>query len=180
MTDIKLFDKTFELYISAEEIEEIVQKLALDINAHYNQVEGEIYIIGILKGAYIFLSDLVRKLDFEHRVEFVILKSYEDMDSLGEIETLLDLEENMRGKHVLVVEDIIDTGLTMEYFIQSLKAHNPLSVKICSLLSKPDEHNDILELDFIGRDIPPEFVVGYGLDLNGLGRNLPNIYKLKV
>lgn len=180
MNDISIGDKTFEIYIPESEIMEMVDQLAERINAHYKSVEGDIFLISILDGSFIFLADLVRQLNFDHRVEFVRLKSYEDIESLGEIETLLDLEENMRGKHVLVIEDIIDTGLTMEYFIQSLKSHKPLSVKICALLSKPDEHNDLLDLDYIGKDIPPEFVVGYGLDLNGLGRNLRDIYKLKV
>ena len=126
------------------------------------------------------MADLVRQLTFPHKIQFVKLSSYEDMESRGEVEFVLDLRTEVDGKHVVVIEDIIDTGLTIESFIAKLEARNPLSVKICTLLSKPDVHNDIVDIHFLGKEIPPEFVVGYGLDLNGYGRNLPHIYKLKV
>ena len=177
---IQLGDKTFVKYIPATEIDQIVQKLAEEINAHYNKFQLEIILVSILDGSFIFMADLVRKLSFPHKIHFVKLKSYEDMDSSGEVKVLLDLNVDVTGKHVLIIEDIVDTGLTLESFKGKLNKSDPLSVKLCTLLSKPEVHNDIVHLDFVGKEIPPEFIVGYGLDLNGLARNLPDIYKLKV
>lgn len=173
-------DKTFTKYIAKEEIESIIDTLANAINETYKIFQLEVVLISILDGSFIFMADLVRKLDFPHKIHFVKLRSYEDTESVGEIEYVLDLDVSVEGKHVLVIEDIIDTGLTLESFVSKLKADKPLSVKICTLLSKPEVHNDIVLVDFVGKEIPPEFIIGYGLDLNGYARNLQDIYKLKI
>ena len=177
---IQLEDKTFVKYISASELECIVDRLATELNEYYTKFQLEIILVGILDGSFIFMADLVRKLTFPHKIHFVKLKSYQDMESTGQVEVLLDLDVEVDGKHILIVEDIVDTGLTLEAFKGRLNKSNPLSVKLCTLLSKPEVHNDIVELDFVGKEIPPEFIVGYGLDLNGIARNLPDIYKLKI
>ncbi len=177
---IQLEDKTFVKYISASELEGIVDRLATALNAYYTKFQLEIILVSILDGSFIFMADLVRKLTFPHKIHFVKLKSYQDMESTGQVEVLLDLNVEVDGKHILIVEDIVDTGLTLEAFKGRLNKSNPLSVKLCTLLSKPEVHNDIVELDFVGKEIPPEFIVGYGLDLNGIARNLPDIYKLKI
>lgn len=178
--EISLEGKIFEQYISSEEIDSICTRLAAELNEEYSSYQMEIILISILDGSFIFMADLVRKLNFPHRIHFVKLKSYEDMESKGEVKYILDLQTDVKNKHVLVIEDIIDTGLTIESFVEKLVASEPLSVKTCTLLSKPEVHNDIVELQFIGKEIPPEFVIGYGLDLNGYARNLSSIYKLKV
>ncbi len=180
MEDITMEDKTFEVYLSEVELKAIVSELAVKLNEEYGQYQLEVILISILDGSFIFMADLVRQLKFPHKIQFVKLSSYEDMESKGEVEFVLDLRTGVEGKHVVVIEDIIDTGLTIESFITKLKGRNPLSVKTCTLLSKPDVHNDIVDIHFLGKEIPPEFVIGYGLDLNGYGRNLPHIYKLKV
>lgn len=183
MTDantITYAGKTFSKHITAEELDAMTQKVADEINATYQPFQMDIILISILDGSFIFMADLVRKLDFDHLIHFVKLKSYADMESTGEVEYILDLSVDVTGKHVLVVEDIIDTGLTLESMITKLNKANPLSVKVCTLLSKPEVHNDIVQVDFVGREIDPEFIIGYGLDINGYGRNLPDIYKLKV
>lgn len=179
MNEITLQDKVFKTYLNAEDIDGIITNLARTINSSYEDKE-EVMLISILDGSFIFMADLVRKLKFQHMIHFVKIRSYRDTESSGEIEYVLDLDISVKGKHVLVVEDIIDTGLTLESFISKLNADSPASVKICTLLSKPDVHNDIVDVDFVGKEIPPEFIIGYGLDLNGYGRHLPDIYKLKV
>jgi len=180
IADIRLEDKIFECYISATEIDQIITELAEKLNNSYKNIEGEIILISILDGSFIFMADLVRKLTFKHKIHFVKLKSYEDMESSGEIAYILDIQTDVSGKHVLVIEDIIDTGLTLSSFIDKLEGMEPASVQTCTLLSKPEVHNDIVPVHYVGREIPPEFVVGYGLDLNSYGRNLKHIYRLKV
>ncbi len=178
--EIVLEGKTFEKYISAEEIDAIITRLAEEINTVYKDVASEIILISILDGSFIFMADLIRKLTFPHTIHFVKLKSYEGEESTGHINYILDLQTDVRGKNVLIVEDIIDTGLTIESFVEKLSNQEPLSVQTCTLLSKPEVHNDIVPIHFIGKELAPEFVVGYGLDLNGYGRNLDSIYKLKI
>jgi hypoxanthine phosphoribosyltransferase len=177
---IELQDKTFVRYISSTELDIIVSRLADEINAYYSKFQLEIILVSILDGSFIFMADLVRKLTFPHKIHFVKLQSYDDMESTGQVKVLLDLDVDVSGKHVLIVEDIVDTGLTLESFKGMLTNSDPLSVKLCTLLSKPEVHNDIVDLDFVGKEIPPEFIIGYGLDLNGVARNLPDIYKLKI
>ncbi|MBT8189274.1 MAG: hypoxanthine phosphoribosyltransferase [Saprospiraceae bacterium] len=180
MKEVSFFDKTFELYIPSWEISNVVYRMAKEINEYYNARDEEVVLISILDGAFIFMADLVRQLEFEHEINFVKLKSYKDMESTGAVETLLDVGVDLKGKHVLIVEDIVDTGLTMEKFMDHLRSKEPVSVRICTFLSKPEVHNDIFPIDFVGLEIPPLFVLGYGLDLNRRGRHLPSIYKLKV
>lgn len=178
--DLILEDKTFEVYLSQTDIAALVSKLAAELNEEYGQYQLDVLLVSILDGSFIFMADLVRKLKFKHKIQFVKLRSYEDMESSGEVEFILDLNSDISDKHIVIIEDIIDTGLTIESFVDRLKAQNPLSIKTCTLLSKPEVHNDIVDIHFVGKEIPPEFVVGYGLDLNGYGRNLPHLYKLKV
>jgi len=180
MSDMVTYDgKVFSRAISAEEIEKIVTRLGKEINAAYKDFQMEVILISILDGSFMFMADLVRQLSFDHHIHFVKLKSYEDTESTGQVEYILDLSVDVAGKHVLVIEDIIDTGLTLESMISKIEKAEPLSVKICTLLSKPEVHNDIVKVDFVGKEIGPDFLIGYGLDINGQARNLPAIYKLK-
>lgn len=180
MSLVKFEGKTFEKFILSEEIKSITNRLAQDINTYYKDFKEDLVFISILDGAFIFMADLVRLITIDIEIEFVKLKSYEGTSSRGEVAHLLKLQKSIEGKHILVIEDIIDTGLTIEIFLEELAKKKPASVKICSLLSKPDVHNDIVTIDFIGKEIEPEFVIGYGLDINGKARNLADIYKLKV
>lgn len=177
--EVTIEQKTFQLFLSAEEIDGFISTLASKINEDY-QDKKEIILISILDGSFIFMADLVRKLNFHHQIKFVKLRSYKDLESTGEVEFILDLDEELDDKDVLIVEDIIDTGLTIEAFLDRIKDMKPKSLKVCTLFSKPEVHNDIIKLDYIGQEIPPHFIVGYGLDLNGKGRHLPAIYKLKI
>ncbi len=137
-------------------------------------------LIGILKGASIFHADLVRAIDLELSFDFIAVASYGDLTkSSGEVRILKDLDESVEGKDVLVVEDIVDTGLTLQYLLQSLRARNPESVKIVTLLSKPSRREIEVPVDYVGFEIPDEFVVGYGLDYNQRYRNLPEIRTLQ-
>lgn len=180
MNDVNYEGKAFEKFISSQEIKSITNRLAHDINTYYKDFKEDLVFISILDGAFIFMADLVRLITLDIEIEFVKLKSYEGTSSRGEVAHLLKLQKPIEGKHILVIEDIIDTGLTIEVFLEELLKKNPASVKICSFLSKPDIHNDIVTIDFLGKEIPPEFVIGYGLDINGKARNLEDIYKLKV
>lgn len=180
MNVVTYFDKVFSVYISKKEIEQILDNLASSINEHYKNVVGDVVLVSILDGSFIFMADLVRRLDFEFDIEFVKIRSYEDMESTGNIELLLELHKDIKGKHVLVVEDVVDTGLTIEQFIAQIHGEEPASIRVCTLLSKPDVHNDIIHIDYIGKEIPPAFVIGYGLDINGKARNLDAIYQLET
>ncbi len=180
INEVTYGDKTFEVFISQEEIQVILNRLAGEINDAYADISEPIVLISILDGSFIFMADLVRKLSVPIEIQFVKLKSYEDMTSRGEVAHLLKLQTSLTGKHVLVVEDIIDTGLTLEVFSEELKKQNPLTIKICTLLSKPEVHNDIIDIDFVGKEIGPEFVIGYGLDIDEAARQLPHIYRLKI
>lgn len=174
----RYFDKDFELYISENEIKEMIKVLAEKINNDYENVDGEICVVSILDGSFIFVADLVRRLHFDHKVDFVKIRSYEGTRNRGEVEHLLELSDSAKGKHIIVVEDIIDTGLTIDAFIGKIKGQNPASLKVCTLFSKPEVHNDIIQIDYLGREIPPCFIIGYGLDINGEGRYLKDIYQL--
>ncbi len=177
--EVTYFGKDFELFISESEIKEIVKVLAEKINNDYSGIEGsEICIVSILSGSFVFVADLVRRLRFDHKVDFVKLRSYDGIKSSGQVEHVLELQDSAAGKHILVVEDIIDTGLTLDALISKIKSQNPASLKTCALLSKPDVHNDIVAVDYLGREIPPCFVIGYGLDINGMGRQHRGVYKL--
>jgi len=177
---VKFFDKVFSLFISKDEINEILNQLTIDINSAYKDIKGEVVLVSILDGSFIFMADLVRKLDFDFDIEFVKIKSYQGLKSTGKFDVLLNLQNEVIGKHILIVEDIVDTGLTIEKFIEQLQELSPASVKVCTLLSKPEVHNDIINIDFVGKEIPPAFVIGYGLDIDGKARNLDGIYQLET
>lgn len=180
MNEVSYNDKIFEVFIPQEKIQSIVTRLAEEISTTYASSDEPIVLISILDGSFIFMADLVRKIRIPVTIQFVKLKSYEDTSSRGEVAQLLKLQTSLINKHVVVVEDIIDTGLTLEVFQEELKKQNPLSVKICTLLSKPEVHNDIIDIHFVGQEIGPDFVIGYGLDINDEGRHHPDIYRLKI
>ncbi len=175
---VKLHDKEFEVFIAKEEIESINKELADTINKDY---KGKYPIVlSILNGSFIFAADLVRYFDFPMKIEFVRYSSYEGTESTGRIKQILGLKSNIEGRDLLIVEDIVDTGFTLSKALAELKSHGPASVKVVSLLLKPDALQHEIPIDYVGKEIPNDFVVGYGLDYDELGRDLPAIYKLKA
>ena len=163
--------------ISEEDIHVKVVELGKRISSDY--AGKELLMIGILKGAMIFLADLVRKISVPAQYDFMAVSSYgASSKSSGEVRILKDLEYGIEGRHIIIVEDIVDTGLTLNYLAENLKSRDPASVKICTLLDKPSRRTVPVEIDYNGFVIPDEFVVGYGLDYSGRYRNLPCIMVL--
>jgi hypoxanthine phosphoribosyltransferase len=172
MPDVK------EVLITSQEIEDKVREIGARITEDYN---GEkLLLIGILRGAVVIMSDLMRNIDLQCELDFMDISSYgTGTSSSGVVRILKDLEEDITDRHVLIVEDIIDTGLTLSYLMRSLQARKPASLEICALLSKPSRRRADLDVRYLGFEVPDEFVVGYGLDYAGAYRNLPDICVLK-
>ncbi len=160
--------------ISADDIARRVQQMAAEIRSAY---EGkDLVVVGVLKGSFIFMADLVRAIDLPLRCDFLGLSSYGSAtESSGVVAITKDLDGPIEGRHVLVIEDIVDTGLTMAYLLNNLSTRRPASVKIAALLSKPARRRIEVKVDYLGFTIEDRFVVGYGLDFDGLHRNLPFI-----
>ena len=163
--------------LTREQIQTRVEQLGQEITKEYGpklDADAELVVIGILKGSFVFLADLVRATDLPLVVDFIGLSSYGDAtESSGVVQLTQDLSRPIAGKHVLVVEDIIDTGLTMKYLLENLTTRHPASIKLASLLEKPARNKSGVTADFLGFSIEDEFVVGYGLDFKSLYRNLP-------
>lgn len=164
--------------IGEPEIKQRVEELGAAISRDYTGQEP--IVVGILKGAMIFMADLVRALGIPARLDFMVVSSYgATSKSSGVVRILKDLEQSVEGRHVIIVEDIVDSGLTLNYLAVNLKSRGPASLKICTLLDKPDRRKVDVQLDYNGFVIPDEFVVGYGLDYNENYRNLREIIVLK-
>jgi hypoxanthine phosphoribosyltransferase len=176
MSHIKVHDKEFEVYLSADTIQQRVNELARAINRDY---EGKRPLfIAILNGSFMFASDLFKQLSIEAELCFIKLASYKGMKSSGKVVTSIGLEEDLFGKDVIIVEDIVDTGKTLHEFLPKLMHQQPRSLRIVALLHKSEATTFPLTIDYTGFDIPNKFVVGYGLDYDGLGRNLREIYQV--
>ncbi|MBA3533933.1 MAG: hypoxanthine phosphoribosyltransferase [Ardenticatenales bacterium] len=161
--------------IDEAQLDARVTAMAAQISAHY-QAQGNLVLVGILKGSFIFMADLARRLTIPHRIEFMALSSYGDLStSSGEVRMMLDLRRPVAGEHVLLVEDIVDTGLTLQYLIENFRARHALSVANCVLLSKPERRKVQVQVDYLGFEIPDVWVVGYGLDYAERFRTLPYI-----
>lgn len=167
------------ILISADTIQARVKDLARQIDRDYRDTE-RIYVVGILKGAFIFLADLTRQLSHPHIVDFMALSSYGKTTTSGAVRILMDLREPIEGQHVLIVEDIVDSGQTLHYLYQILKGRNPASLRSCVLLLKDRKKLDLqVNIDYLGFEIPDVWVVGYGLDFADRHRTLPYIAELK-
>ncbi len=174
---IQLIDKSFDVYIREAEIAKEVQALAVNINEEYKG--KEVVFIAILNGAFMFASDLMKNITLPCEISFVKVSSYVGTTTTGRVDELIGLNTSIEDKHVIILEDIVDTGITIDKIKTLLRAENPLSVKICTLLYKPTAFQGKNEPDYVGFSIPNSFVVGYGLDYNEKGRNLKEIYQLK-
>jgi hypoxanthine phosphoribosyltransferase len=174
-----LRDDVGKILISEQQVQARVAELAQEINATYTDDDCPL-LVCVLKGAFIFLADLVRHLEMRHEVDFMEISSYgKGTVSTGVVRILLDLAQNIEGRHVVVVEDIIDSGRTLDYIIRNLQTRGPASIRICTLLSKPARRELDIPLDFVGFEVPDEFVAGYGLDFAEEYRNLPFVGVLK-
>jgi hypoxanthine phosphoribosyltransferase len=177
MQNLILNSKPFELFISANQIQKAVKNLAQKITTDLALKQP--LFLSVLNGSFMFTSDLLRLLQFPLHVSFVKLSSYEGTNTTGQVRHLIGLNEPLAGRTVVVVEDIVDTGTTIENVIKQLKALHVTDVRVAAMFFKPDACKKDLNLHYIGLEIPDKFVVGYGLDYNGLGRNLPDLYVLK-
>jgi hypoxanthine phosphoribosyltransferase len=175
---IKIRDKEFEILITAERIQRRVSELALEIETDY-QDKNPVFI-GVLNGAVMFATDLVRRFRSECELTFIRVASYHgNTSSSGIISSVIGLKENLANRHVLIVEDIVDSGNTAMHLISEIKKHNPASLKFATALFKPEAMKYDYKPDYIGFETGPDFIIGYGLDYDGLGRNLNDIYVLK-
>ena len=170
-------DKVFIPFISKEKIQQRVRELGEMINAEYAGKKP--LILGVLNGSFIFAADLFRELTIDAEISFIKLASYKGTSSTGNVVTAIGLEEDLHGRHIIIVEDIIDTGKTMSSFLPEIHHRHPASVKIAVFLTKPGALKYDVKADFTAFQIEDKFVVGYGLDYDGLGRNLPDLYILK-
>ncbi|MCG8474074.1 MAG: hypoxanthine phosphoribosyltransferase [Cytophagales bacterium] len=173
---MKIKDKEFKSYISHQEIADRVAVLGKDITKKY---EGKkpLFIV-ILNGSFVFAADLLREVNTECDVTFIRLASYSEMQSTGSVKELIGLTENIFNRHVIVVEDIVDTGTTLEHIYDLLQDLGPASIEVATLLYKPEAYKKDIGLKFIGFEIPNKFVLGYGLDYDGVARNLKDVYQL--
>jgi len=173
----QVLDKTFVPYLSKTEIENAVTRLAANINADY--VGKNPLLIAILNGSFMFASDLFKKISIPAEISFIKLASYKGTKSTGSVITAIGLEADVFERDVLIIEDIVDTGKTLSEFLPQLKHQQPRSLKICSLLHKKQATQYPIEIDYLGFEIPNLFVVGYGLDYNGQGRNIDEIMQIE-
>ncbi len=176
MALVKVHDKSFETYLDEETILQRVKELSKKISEDY--AGKRTYFIAILNGSFMFASDLFKQLEIEAELCFIKLASYKGMKSSGNVVTSIGLDDDLFGKDVIIVEDIVDTGKTLHNFLPKLEHQQPNSLKIATLLHKSEATAFPLQLDYVGFDIPNKFVVGYGLDYDGLGRNLKEIYQV--
>jgi hypoxanthine phosphoribosyltransferase len=171
---ILLHDKRFRVMISAEEIDKAVTQIAEQLNERY--VGRTPVFLGVLSGSFLFLSDLVRKTTFNSQLAFVKISSYQGTESTGKVKQQLGVNFDIEGRDIIIVEDIIETGHSMNYLLDHLREKNPASISICTLFFKPEKFLYEYEVDYVALSIGNEFIVGYGLDYNQLGRNLKDIY----
>ena len=176
MPVIQVHDKKFQPYLSAIQIDEQVRHLADAINKDY--VGKRPLFIGILNGSFMFASDLFKQITIDAEISFIKLASYKGTRSTGHVITSIGLDESLKDRHVVIIEDIVDTGKTLNEFLPQLRDQRPASLKIAALLHKPDALKHPLTIDYLGFNVPDKFLLGYGLDYDGLGRNLKEIYQL--
>ncbi len=166
----------FRPYLSADVIRERVEELGCSLHQFYRDKNP--LFLGVLNGAFVFTADLVRASQVNCEISFIKLSSYDGLGSTGQISNLIGLEEPIEGRHLILVEDIIDTGQTLHHYLPLLRALQPASLAVVTLLLKPEDLQHQIQIDYVGFEIPPKFVIGYGLDYRGLGRHLPGIYQL--
>ncbi len=173
---MQIHDQNFEIYISEEKINKRVSEIAKQVNEDY--INKKPLFLSILNGAFIFTADLFREITIPAEVSFIKLKSYRKMESSGKIKELLGLEHNIFNRNIIIIEDVVDSGKTLNHVLEEFKDLGAKSIEILTLLYKPEAVKKTVPLKYIGFEIPDKFVVGYGLDYDEYGRNLKGIYKL--
>lgn len=174
---MKVKDRDFDIFISEKELAGIVRSVAEKVNADYEPDGGSpLLVCPVLTGAFMFASDLVRRLTMECEVRFVRYSSYSGMSSTGEVKCMLPFPPEVKGRDVLIVEDVVDSGLSMGTMLREVRAMGPRSVKVCALFFKPNAFRGDYRVDYVGREIGDEFIVGYGMDYDEQGRTLPEVY----
>jgi hypoxanthine phosphoribosyltransferase len=173
---IQVHNKKFSLFLTASQIDEQVKRIAAEINTEYKDKKP--LFIAILNGSFMFAADLFKELTIDVEICFIKLASYKGTKSTGQVITSIGLDQSLHGRHVIVLEDIVDTGKTLNEFLPQLSGNVPASLKIATLLHKPDATIYPLHLDYIGFKVPNKFLLGYGLDYDGFARNLKEIYQL--
>lgn len=173
---IQVLDKKFQPYIKAEEIQEQIDRVAKEINEDY--ADKRPLFIAILNGSFMFASDLFKAITVEAEICFIKLASYKGTKSTGNVVTSIGLDEPLKDRHVIIIEDIVDTGKTLTEFLPQLINQQPASLKIAALLHKPEALTYPITIDYLGFNVPNKFLLGFGLDYDGLGRNLKEIYQL--
>ncbi len=176
MEKVKLLDKRFKLFIKEDRITKRVEELAHIISSDLKN--ESVFFMGILNGAFMFASDLLKKIDFDCRITFLKLASYEGTSSTGNVKRLIGINEDIKDQTVVIIEDIVDTGITLEHIVKQLKGYEPKEIKVVTMFLKPDAYKGDIPVDYVGIEIPNDFIVGYGLDYDGYGRNLKNLYVL--
>ena len=176
MNTINIKDKHFAPYLSKAEIEAAVRRVALSISADFRDKDP--VFLAVLNGSFVFAADLLRMMDFPCTLSFVKLASYSGTSSTQEVHELIGLREDLRGRNVIVVEDIIDSGFTLAMLREQVLRHTPADLRIATLLFKPEAFREHYHIDYTGLSIANDFIVGYGLDYDGYGRNLPEIYSV--
>ena len=178
MKKIQLKDKVFETYLTASQIETRIQALGAQIDSDF--AGQDVVLLGVLNGSFMVMADLVRAIHIPLTCEFLRISSYQGTQSTGKIETVFGIGQSMEGKNVIIVEDIVDTGTSMAFLTQYLAEQKPKRLAIATLLFKKEAFLHNYALDYVGFEIPNKFVVGFGLDYDGLGRNFPDIYQLST
>ena len=173
---IEVLDKTFEPYLSKAEIQRQIDRLADELTLEYAGKNP--LFVAVLNGSFMFASDLFKAIKFNAEICFIKLASYKGTKSSGQVVSAIGLDISLKDRHVIILEDIVDTGRTLTHFLPELENQQPLSLKLCVLLHKPEATVFPVQIDYIGFSIPNRFVVGYGLDYDGYGRNIPEIYQL--
>jgi len=176
MKEVQILDKRFREFIPEHTLQKRIIELAAQINHDFAGQEA--VFVGILNGAFMFASDLFKRIEIKAQITFIKLASYAGTSSSGEIKELIGWNEDLKNKSVIVLEDIVDTGVTLEHTVDNLIIRNVRDIKIAALLLKPAAYKKNIHIDYLGFEIPNAFVVGYGLDYNGFGRNLPSVFKI--
>lgn len=176
MEFIKVHDKEFKPYLSADKISEAVTRVASEINNDYKGKRP--LFIAILNGSFMFAADLFKEITIEAEICFIKLASYKGIKSSGQVITAIGLDVDLVGREIIVIEDIVDTGNTLSKFLPQIHHHHPSSLKIAALLHKPEAMVHPIQIDYLGFSVPNKFLLGYGLDYDGLGRNIKEIYQL--
>jgi hypoxanthine phosphoribosyltransferase len=174
MSIIKVHDRNFEPFISAKQIDERLHAIAQEITHEYKDKNP--LFLAVLNGAFVLAADLFRKINFQSEISFAKISSYAGTSTTENIKQLIGFSESITGRHIIIIEDIIDTGLSMQHVLNQIHGHHPASIKILTLLFKPTSLKVEITPDYVGFVIEPKFILGYGLDYDGLGRNLPDIY----